>query len=339
MLGVFIVPTGIGAEIGGHAGDATPAARLIAECCNQLIVHPNVVNASDINEMTDNMLYVEGSILDQFMEGVHNLKQCGTNSILVAANAPVAEETINAVSAARATLGIRVQIVELETELYMRGTIKDRKATGKVEGWLSLVEQVRDMDFTALAIHSKIDVPREDALRYFRSGGINPWGGVEAKASRLIASAINKPVAHAPLENVDDDDKELLEIYKEKIDPRMCAEAVSSCYLHCVLKGLHKAPRIVQEGGISKWDIDFMITPDNCFGRPHTACLAAGIPIIIVRENKAYGNYRVPEELGIFVDTYIEAAGWIMAKRAGVSVESVRRPIPDTIIMGKGVKV
>ena len=27
---VFLVPTGIGAEIGGHAGDATPAARLNA---------------------------------------------------------------------------------------------------------------------------------------------------------------------------------------------------------------------------------------------------------------------------------------------------------------------
>lgn len=59
MIGVFIVPTGIGCEIGGHAGDATPAARLTAACCDKLIVHPNVVNASDINEMTENMIYVE----------------------------------------------------------------------------------------------------------------------------------------------------------------------------------------------------------------------------------------------------------------------------------------
>ena len=42
---IFIVPTGIGASIGGHAGDATPAARLIASTCNKLILHPNVVNA------------------------------------------------------------------------------------------------------------------------------------------------------------------------------------------------------------------------------------------------------------------------------------------------------
>ena len=48
---VMIVPTGIGAELGGHAGDATPTARLLAGVCDKLITHPNVVNASDINEM------------------------------------------------------------------------------------------------------------------------------------------------------------------------------------------------------------------------------------------------------------------------------------------------
>ena len=43
---VFLVPTGIGAEIGGHAGDATPAARAIAAACARLITHPHVGNAS-----------------------------------------------------------------------------------------------------------------------------------------------------------------------------------------------------------------------------------------------------------------------------------------------------
>lgn len=58
---VFIVPTGIGAEIGGHAGDATPAVRMLAGICDYLITHPNAVNASDVNEMTENTVYVEGS--------------------------------------------------------------------------------------------------------------------------------------------------------------------------------------------------------------------------------------------------------------------------------------
>ena len=66
MNGIFIIPTGIGCSIGGHAGDATCAVNLIASICNDLIVNPNAVNASDINEMANNCLYVEGSILDRF---------------------------------------------------------------------------------------------------------------------------------------------------------------------------------------------------------------------------------------------------------------------------------
>jgi hypothetical protein len=60
---VLLVPTGIGAAIGGHAGDAGPASRLLATVCDNLITHPNVVNASDINEMTENTLYVEAGCL------------------------------------------------------------------------------------------------------------------------------------------------------------------------------------------------------------------------------------------------------------------------------------
>ena len=45
----MLIPTGIGAAIGGHAGDATPVAQLIASVCDNLVIHPNVVNASDIN--------------------------------------------------------------------------------------------------------------------------------------------------------------------------------------------------------------------------------------------------------------------------------------------------
>ena len=44
----FLIPTGIGCEIGGHAGDGTPALRLIASACDKVITHPNAVNASDI---------------------------------------------------------------------------------------------------------------------------------------------------------------------------------------------------------------------------------------------------------------------------------------------------
>ena len=41
---VMIVPTGIGASIGGYAGDALPAARLLSCVVDRLITHPNVLN-------------------------------------------------------------------------------------------------------------------------------------------------------------------------------------------------------------------------------------------------------------------------------------------------------
>ena len=71
---MMIVPTGIGADIGGHAGDATPVARLLASVCDTLITHPNVVNASDINELPENGLYVEGSVLAQLLMGTVGLQ-------------------------------------------------------------------------------------------------------------------------------------------------------------------------------------------------------------------------------------------------------------------------
>lgn len=331
MNGVMIVPTGIEAEIGGHAGDANPAAKLIAACCDKLIVHPNVVNASDINEMTSNMLYVEGSVLDRFLEAKLQLKEVRQNKILVVANAPLKNETINAVSASRITIGLDIEILELKTPLRMIAKMVDGVATGDVTGWSELVCQVHGYNFDALAIHTPIEVSRGIALNYYRNGGVNPWGGVESKASRLIATALNKPVAHAPVESVEIDDEELYTIFNEVVDPRIAPEAISNCYLHCVLKGLNQAPRI-GERGFGSGDIGFMITPDNCYGRPHKACQAAGIPVIVVRENKTILNNAMPDSF-IFVDNYLEACGIIVAMRAGVHPPTVRRPIEHTHVI------
>lgn len=326
---VMIIPTGIGCEIGGHAGDANPAAKLIGSVCDTLILHPNVVNASDINEMPENSLYVEGSILDRFLQGKVELRKVLSNKILVVVNSPVRNETINAVSAARATIGVDASIVELKKPLQLIASMTERGASGDVFGWQELVEQVRKYDFDALAVSTPISCKKGTAFSYFRNGGINPWGAVEAKASKLIATAINKPTAHAP-DPFDIDDEEGTEIYQIIVDPRMAAEAISNCYLQCVLKGLHRAPRIGK--GIGVRDVDCMITPVGCIGPPHKACLDAGIPIVAVRENVTCLNDHMPEEF-ILVDNYIEAAGLVAAMRVGISRESVRRPVSETKII------
>lgn len=332
MIGVFIIPTGLGARIGGDAGDATPAAKLLAECCDKLVIHPNVVNASDINEMTSNMLYVEGSMLDQFLAGLIDLRPVRTaNKVLVVANPPLTPETINAVAAARATIGIEAEILELSVPLEMKAVLTPGLATGEVTGVDALVSDVDGRDFNALAIHTPIDVPREIALAYFRDGGINPWGGVEAKASRLIAERVRKPVAHAPLENVSRSDAELYYVADRVVKPSQAAEAISMCYLHCVLKGLHRAPRVGP--GLSCRDVDVLITPFGCWGRPHEACRDQGIPIISVRQNPVASPVSMPPH--IEADTYLEAAGLVMAMRAGVSPLSVISSLPPTEIIGE----
>lgn len=329
MIGVLIVPTGIGAEIGGHAGDAGPVARLIGACCDKLILHPNVVNGSDINEMPDNALYVEGSILDRFLRGEVGLGERRHNRILVVANRPVLPCTVNAVSASRATAGVTAEVVGLDTPLVMRATMYDGRAGGTVTGVEELVSQLRGHDFDALAVHSPIEVERPAAIWYLRHGGTNPWGAVEAIASRMIASALDKPVAHAPIENAKPDDRELLDMAsREIVDPRMAAEVISTTYLHCVLKGLSRAPRLVKSTrGIWYDDVDFMVAPWGCYGPAHAACVERGIPIIEVHENRTAVD-RLPA--GIRVENYWEAAGVIMCMRAGIGRGAVRRPLGAT---------
>ncbi len=145
---VLIIPTGIGAEIGGHAGDGNPVAKLFGSICDNLITHPNVVNASDINEMTENTLYVEGSILDRFLRGKFCLKKVNHNKILLVTNPPMRKDIVNSVGAARATIGADIFVAVLKEPLVMIGGLDDSgKPIGEVRGWEELVEQVSEYDY------------------------------------------------------------------------------------------------------------------------------------------------------------------------------------------------
>jgi hypothetical protein len=333
MKGVFIVPTGVGAEIGGHAGDATPAAKLIASVCDKLIVHPNVVNASDINEMSENMLYVEGSTLDGFLRGEYGLKEVYSNKILLAVNSPVRTEIINAVSAARSTMGANIEIVELKEPLKMEAFFRKGEATGNIYNLSAAVMQLKQYDFDVLIVNTPIDTEDDDVIRYLlENGGVNPWGGVEAMLSKHMSGALDKPVIHAPVEN-----SEVFKSFNDVVDARKAAELISICYLHCCIKGAHKAPKMSLNNK-AHWnsDIDFLISPTKVIGPPHLACVRAGIPIISVKENKTILNDTMPSSAkAIFVENYLEAAGVISAWKAGVSLESVIRPLKETNVYKK----
>ncbi len=324
IITVLIVPTGLGAEIGGHAGDANPVAKLLGAASDLLITHPNVVNASDINEMPPNCWYVDGCLLDAFLEGHTRLRPISQNRILLVANKPIPVELVNAVSAARATIGATIEIVSLDVPLRLVGSISsDGSAAGEVYGWEELIRQIATYQFDALALWSMIEVDTDVAIHYMRNGGVNPWGAAEAKASRLIAESIGKPVAHAPQEGG------VLAEFSEIVDPRLAAETVSICYLHSVLKGLHRAPQPSRDAGLSVNDVTCLVSPAGCVGRPHRACAAAGVPIIVVAENKTVCNVP-PLPDSVIVNDYLTAAGLVSAYRAGVDRASVKRPLAAT---------
>ena len=342
---VFIVPTGIGAEIGGHAGDATPVARMLAQVCDTLITHPNVVNASDVNEMPDNGLYVEGSVLSRLLMGTVGLRRTRSNRVLVALDAfhdaRWVDSAINAVNAARSTYGLETPgIVVLDEPLRLMSEYADSgRATGEVaglDGLLRAFDQQRGR-FDAVAVASSVEVPVAWHMEYFSSSGemVNPWGGVEALLTHAASSIYNVPTAHAPMMESD----EVAAVDPGVVDPRMAAEIISITFLHCVLKGLQKSPRMVTDpqhmiapGTITASDVSCLVIPDGCIGLPTLAALEQGIPVIAVRENRNLmrndlANLPWNEGQLNIVENYWEAAGVLAALRAGMSPDSVRRPL------------
>jgi len=341
---VHLVPTGIGAEIGGHAGDATPTAKLLASVCDTLVTHPNVVNASDIIDIPDNALYVEGSVICRLLMGTIGLQPTRANSLLVLMDAhetPLFNNAVvNSVSGARASYGLRAEVVKLEPKMRMAWhEARSGRAAGRIDQLKPLLQALSEHAgrFDAMAITSVIDVPRNFHDDYFRLEGamINPWGGVEALLTHATSILYDMPSAHSPMFeslNIANSDPGV-------VDPRMAAEAVSLTFLQCILKGLHRSPRIVtdrdtllRESVLTVEDISCLIIPDGCIGLPTLAALEQGIPVIAVEENANVMKNdlgALPWKPNTFfrARNYWEATGLLAALKIGIAPESVRRPL------------
>ncbi|XP_062111064.1 uncharacterized protein LOC133822671 isoform X2 [Humulus lupulus] len=109
---VMIVPTGVGAAIGGYAGDALPVARALSSVVDCLISHPNVLNAAMLYWPMPNTLYVEGYALDRFAEGLWALQPVHQNRVGLVLDAGIEEDLrlrhLQVADAARASLGLNV---------------------------------------------------------------------------------------------------------------------------------------------------------------------------------------------------------------------------------------
>ena len=342
---VLLVPTGIGAEIGGHAGDATPVAALLASICDTLITHPNVVNASDIIDIPHNALYVEGSVISRMLMGTVGLQKVRSNRVMVVIGAHDDElfinAAINSVNAARSSYGLTCpRIVRLDHKLKMCSSYTESgRAAGRVDGLedlLEVLDQYRN-EYDAIAITTQIEVPESYHIDYFASGGnmVNPWGGVEAILTHAISTAYDIPSAHSPMLET----QEIANSDPGIVDPRMAAEAVSLALLQCILKGLQKSPKIISNSSamqhpdiVTARDVACLVIPDGCVGLPTLAALEQGITVIAVRENRNLMSNDLtrlpwrPGQLQI-VENYWEAGGVMAAMRAGIDPKSVRRPL------------
>jgi len=346
---VMVVPTGIGCRIGGHAGDATPACRLLASTCDTLVTHPNVVNASDINALPTNGLYVEGSTLARLLMGTIGLRSTPSNRILLVMSEhddpEITAITVNAMNAARASAGISCYAVRMQNPVVMKTEMAESgRASGIVEGFtdLQVVLDSERENYDAVALASVIETPPGTNESYFGSSSdtiVNPWGGVEALLTHAVSLCHDVPTAHAPMAN----DRAELSLDLGRVEPRMAAEAVSNAFIHCVLSGLHQSPRICAPlpggCGLTAEDIACLVIPDKCVGLPTLAALQQGIPVIAVRENQNLMSNDLSawpfrgDKLFV-VDNYLEAAGLLDAMRAGIDPATVRRPLTSAAERG-----
>jgi hypothetical protein len=344
---VMLIPTGVDCAIGGHAGDATPAARLLANVCDNLVLHPNVVNASDVNEQTENSLYVEGSIICRLLMGTVGLRKVRQNRVLLVTedrrDAPnVVDQTINCAEGARATLGMDISdVLVLEKELFMQTGVSDSgRVTGRVErlGQLLDVLRAKRGTYDAVALATRI-TPHIDTVElhrsYFGEGGPNPWGGVEAVLTHLISSVLDVPAAHAPTMSSEALRTESWGV----VDPRKAAEVISTTYLFCVLKGLNRAPQVMvgptgvyDPSVLTAEDVSALVIPDGCVGLPTLAAVEQGIPVVAVRSNTNLMRNdlkSLPFRAGQlhYASNYYEAAGILSAMKAGVAPATIARPM------------
>ena len=284
-IGAFIIPTGIGASIGGYAGDASRWARKFSEKY-KLIVNPNVVNAACFSGINDNMLYVEGYTLDEFFKGKILLKESFNNKIGIIFDKSIPQKILNVhlntINAVKTVYDIDIPTYEITDEEVGVSFFIDKSgiSTGNVKNLSTIkkaAEKLIKKGCTAIAIVCLF--PDEQGEDYALGIGVDPVGGVEAIISHYISKEFKVPCAHAPAFSD-------ISISTDIVNPKCAAEYITPTFLPCILQGLKNAPVISKSLGISINDIRFLIVPYNALGGiPILEMKKRGKKIFAVKEN------------------------------------------------------
>ncbi|HEY9658138.1 MAG TPA: DUF3326 domain-containing protein, partial [Allocoleopsis sp.] len=317
----LIVPTGIGAAIGGYAGDALPVARAMAQVADRLITHPNVLNGAQLYWSMPNALYVEGYGLDQMAAGQWGLRPVRQNRIGLVLDQGIEPDLrwrhLQVADAARATLGLDLTdyvLTDAPLNVELR-TAASSATWGTIGNPSSLLRAVEKLitQAKAEAIAVVVRFPEDtdsEALALYRHGqGVDPLAGAEAVISHLVVRSFHIPCAHAPALSPLPLDPAL--------SPRSAAEEVGYTFLPCVLAGLSRAPQFVlnQTGRSDEiWadQIDALVIPATACGGSAVLSLSQTLTqIITVADNKTRMNVTAAD-LGLSVtavDSYLEALG------------------------------
>lgn len=297
-LGAFIVPTGIGASVGGYAGDASAWARRFAKEA-ALIVNPNVVNAGCFSGITENMLYVEGYSLNEFFKGNIVLNSFLKNKVGVILDKGISQDVknihINTINAVKTVYDIDIIYQETQNKVEVDFFVDESGvSTGKVRNIEELLYCAKDLvkqGAEAIAVVCKFQDDNENEA-YENGIGVDPIGGVEAIISHYLSKELMMPVAHAPA-------FEDFSISTKIVNPKASAEYITPTFLPCILIGLSQAPRIIEAKQnytsispvINIFNLDFLIMPYNALGSiPVFEAIKRGIKIFAVKENQSILN-------------------------------------------------
>ncbi|GAQ81337.1 hypothetical protein KFL_000770300 [Klebsormidium nitens] len=360
---VLIIPTGVGAAIGGFAGDALPVARTVSSVVDCLITHPNVLNGAMLYWPLPNTLYVEGFGLDAFARGDWALRPVHQNRIGIILDSAIEPDLrlrhMQVADAAQATLGLDIGGVAVtDSPLGVEKWIDNEtgKSTGRLwnpDGLLDAVKYLVDeCGAEAIAVVGRFPDDAEEELVDYRQGqGVDALAGVEAVISHMVVERFGIPCAHAPA---------LAPLSLQEVSPRSAAEEIGYTFFPCVLAGLSRAPQFVPRGSpvsvqngpvnhqngpvrqddgrgvagaVLGEDVDAVIVPADACGGVGTLAFSRGVlgkkpPLIIaVGENETVLE-DTPGRVGlnaIHVANYWEAVGVLAAHKAGVRPDALRK--------------
>ncbi len=352
---MLIIPTGIGCDIGGYAGDAIPVARLLASASECLITHPNVMNGGSLYWPDPRIHYVEGYSLNLFSAGELFLKPVRQQKVGLLLDAGLEPDLkrrhLQVADGCVASLGLDIG-PSITTERTLRIKLKkglSGSSWGSIEEpdvLLRAAEKLKKAGATAIAVITRFPDDGDDLeTKLYRQGnGVDLIAGAEAVISHFLVKHLLIPCAHAP-------GLAPLPVNYD-LDPRASGEEIGYTFLQSVLVGLSRAPELIcksvmksQENTLSQVetflsnrDLGAVVAPQGALGGEAVlSCIERFIPLIIVSNpgvlNVSSTKMRLDYSSGhkdkniLYAENYLEAAGLITALRDGINIKSLRRPI------------